>query len=128
MSYRFFEVLIVISLLIPGCKSTVNSEQGARDVELISQGYLHGDRKDICTEVDRFEVVVTDREVSGSKTQSTAELKARNEAARRGATHVLLWPETDQPCDDKGELSETGDNVCEVAPVTAYECVMGLSN
>lgn len=130
MSYRAQLVVLmaVTACCMWGCRSTISASQGARDVEVLSQGYLHGERKDKCQEIDRFEVVVAENEVPGTKTQSVAQIKARNEAARRGATHVMLWPETDEPCTSKGELQQDGDEVCQVAPVTAYECIIGYSN
>ena len=123
MCQRLLMTTLCLSMLA-ACKTTVNLDSSANDVELLSHGYLRGDRKASCEELERFDVVVTEKEVSATA-NSVAEIKARNHAVRAGATHVLLWPNTAASCDDKGKLVESGSRACQVYPVNAYVCIIG---
>ncbi len=125
MKLRTLVIVCVGPLVWLGCKKSISPEASARDIEVLSQANFHSDQKEKCTEVARFEVVVSPNEESASKTQSVAEIKARNQGARHDATHVILWPESDQPCNTRGELVEDGNELCQVVPATAFECIIG---
>lgn len=114
-----FPVLVVL-----GCKTTVESSKAAKDIEVLYQQDLGGEKARHCTKLETYEVVTTSKEVSDTR-QSPAVIKARNQATKFDATHVLIWPATSFACNGKGEEVEGADDTCERTPVDAFRCVIG---
>ncbi len=117
----------IMVLLVCGCTTTVAVSKSAKNVETLSHDYLRQERAGQCTEVKRFEVVVRPNERTESRS-SVAEVKARNQAAKHDASHVLLWPGSTFQCDRDGNENATSEQECERVPVTSYNCVMGLGS
>ena len=113
-------------LLVCGCTTTVAVNKSAKNVETLSHDYLRQERSGQCTEVKRYEVLVRPNE--RTKAGTVAEVKARNEAAKHDATHVLLWPSSSFPCDRDGREDPESKDECETVPVSSYTCIMGMGS
>ena len=116
--------LLILCAFLASCTTTIEPSSASRDIEVLKQNDLGGEKAQHCTEVADFEVVSSPKEVSSNR-QSVLVVKARNQAARHDATHVLVWPSATYPCNEKAEEIEDGKLSCERAPANAYRCVIG---
>lgn len=117
----------MISLCAVGlvtCSHSVNLTKRAERVEMLDQENISRYAKN-CTELGEFEVASIPAELSGEDGHSVLAIKARNEAGKLGATHVLLWPSSSSACDKDGTANPESQRVCEKAQASAYECVIG---
>lgn len=114
----------VLALLAAGCKTTVSSSKSSKNIELLSQSDLGGEKARHCNKVGSFEVAKHESEVTETK-QSVLEIKARNQAPRMDATHVLVWPAATYNCNKALEEVEGEADQCERSSVDAYTCVIG---
>lgn len=111
-------------LVVLGCKTTVEASKASKDIEVLYQQDLGGEKARHCTKLESYEVVTTSKEVSDSR-HSPAVIKARNQGTRYDATHVLVWPASSFACNAKGEPVEDSKDLCSRTPVDAYRCVIG---
>lgn len=121
---KSISTLSVLMLAIMGCKTTVSASKASRNIELLSQSDLGGEKARHCNKVGSFDVAKHETEVSGTR-QSVLEIKARNQAARMNATHVLVWPSATFTCDKTLAEVEGEADQCERSIVDAYTCVIG---
>lgn len=122
--FSTMRILLILSLFLVACQTTIEPSAASRDIEVLRQSDLGGEKARHCTEVGTFEVVSTSKEISSNR-QSVLVVKARNQAVRHDATHVLVWPSSTFPCDEKAAEIEDGKLTCERAPANAYRCVVG---
>ena len=114
---------VLTSTVLMSCAKDVPLTKAGKSVEVMSHEYFRKERAQTCSEVAKFEVTTTENEVSDGG--DVGLVKARNKAARKEATHVVIWPSTGVSCDQDGTQSETGENTCQLVPVDAYQCVIG---
>ncbi|MEZ4461109.1 MAG: hypothetical protein R3E66_15580 [bacterium] len=118
---RFLMLALCASLA--GCAPTVELSKTGRQVELLSQAELGQDRMQ-CTQRDAFDFVVRQIEEPGSR-GTVAQIRGRNLAAKKGHTHVLIWPGSHFKCDRDGREVPDGTYDCETVPATGYDCIVG---
>ena len=106
------------------CSETVRLDDAAKDVEFIEQAAF-STFEGRCAEVATFEVQSTPKELSGEERHDVLEIKAKNQARKKGATHVMVGPSEEWPCDKDGSDNPESERTCAKADANAYECVIG---
>ena len=106
------------------CSETVRLNDDARSVEFVNQAWIGGHGKR-CQEVGNFQVQTVPSEISGENRMTVLEIKAKNQARRQSATHLLRWPAHEFRCDKNGTRNEASERTCAEQEVTAYQCIMG---
>jgi hypothetical protein len=122
-----FAVPLIIAVGFVTCSKQVKLSERGQRVELVSHESL-GKYPDRCTELESFDVVASASEVSKDPRYDALDIKAMNEGARRDATHVLRWPDSEFSCDYTGTPDEDGKLVCRRGAVTPYQCLIGRSH
>jgi hypothetical protein len=108
--------------LASGCISWVGVSSGGKRVELVPSTYL---ATASCKEVEDLTVNANADERSSEENLSVVQVKAKNEAHRLDATHVVERETVEFSCDRKGEPDEDGNRTCITLHATAYECLVG---
>lgn len=106
------------------CSQTVPLKEKARTVEFVNQTYIghHGSK---CTDVGSYQVEAIPAEIAGDDRLTVLEIKAKNEALKHDATHLLLWPAREWQCDKDGTENPRSERTCAHQEVTAYACLIG---
>ena len=106
------------------CSKTVRLDEPARGVEMLDESYLqrHGKR---CQDIATYTVSSVPAEVSGEREMDVLEVKARNEARRKGATHLLVGAAQEWACKKDGTKDEQSERLCREAEARALTCVIG---
>lgn len=115
---------LILAVGFATCSQNVELTEPGTRVELVSHTFL-GTKSERCTELERFEVLALASEKTNDSRYDILDIKALNEGARRGATHVLRWPDEEFACGLSGEPNPASKQTCRRGDVTAYECIMG---
>ena len=116
-------MMLAACVLLVACAPTVELSKSGKQVELLSQADL-GQGRLQCTQRDGFDFVVREIEKPASR-GSVAQIRGRNLAAKKGNTHVLIWPGASFKCDRDGNEVADGTYTCETVPATGYDCIIG---
>lgn len=121
---KFLLVFPLCAVGLVTCSETVRLNDSARSVEFVNQSWL-GSHAKRCRQVADFKIEAIPAEVSGEDRLTVLEIKAKNEARRRDATHLLRWPAREFACDKNGTPNDASERSCAEQEITAYQCVIG---
>ena len=115
---------LIVAVGLVTCSESVKLKKSARTVEFVNQEYIgkHGGN---CRQIGEFQVEAIPAEVSGENGMTVLEVKARNKAIEKDATHLLQWPSKEWHCAKDGTPDPENERTCYAQAVTAYQCLIG---